>query len=138
MHTHRVDVLHIADSDAVACAVPHHLVLNFLPSGDGALHQNLSHAGEPETVFQNFAQLHNVVRYAAAGAAEGIGRAEHHRISDLLREFHAVLDVFHDLGRCHRLSDLLHRFLEEQAVLRFLNGQRVCAEQLYPMAVKKA
>ena len=40
--TNRVNVLHIADSDAVSCTVTHYLILDFFPACDTALYQNLS------------------------------------------------------------------------------------------------
>lgn len=36
-----VSHLHVADSDAVVDAVPHHLVLHLFPPAEGLLHQDL-------------------------------------------------------------------------------------------------
>ena len=41
MDTNRVNVLHVADGNDIAGAVPHDLVLDFLPSGDASLDQHL-------------------------------------------------------------------------------------------------
>ena len=41
MYAERVEVLHVADSDAVVEAVAHHLILHFLPSSEALLHQHL-------------------------------------------------------------------------------------------------
>ena len=38
---HRVDILHVADGDAVVGAVAHHLVLDLLPADKGAFEENL-------------------------------------------------------------------------------------------------
>ena len=38
MHAYRIDVFHVADSDAVSGAVTHYLVFDFLPAGNAAFH----------------------------------------------------------------------------------------------------
>ena len=43
MDTNRVNVLHVADCDAVSCAVSHYLVLDLFPSGDTSLYKNLAY-----------------------------------------------------------------------------------------------
>ena len=43
VHAHGIDIFHITNRDHVTGAVPHHLILDFLPAGNAALHQNLSH-----------------------------------------------------------------------------------------------
>ena len=45
MHPYGVDIFHVADGDAVACAIAHHLILDFLPARNTALHKNLPHSG---------------------------------------------------------------------------------------------
>ena len=45
VYAYRVDVLHVADSDHVSGTVTHYLILDLLPAGDAALHQNLAYAG---------------------------------------------------------------------------------------------
>ena len=72
---YRVYILHIADRDTVAAAVTHHLILNFFPSRDAALHQNLPHAGETESILQDLHKLNPVVRDPPAAAAKRVGRA---------------------------------------------------------------
>ena len=69
MYPHRVNILHIADSDTVSGAVPHDLVLDLLPARDTALHQHLSHPGQAQSVFQDAFQLRLVVGDPAAGAS---------------------------------------------------------------------
>ena len=41
VHAHRVDVLHVAHGDAVVGRVPHHLVLDLLPSYEGLFQEHL-------------------------------------------------------------------------------------------------
>ena len=75
MYPHRVYILHIADRDTVAAAVTHHLILDLFPSRDTALHQNLPHAGETESILQDLHKLNPVVRDPPAAAAKRVGRA---------------------------------------------------------------
>ena len=69
VHADGVDVLHVADGDAVAGAVAHYLVLNFLPAGDAALYEHLSHSGKTQTVLKDLLEFHLIVCDAAAAAA---------------------------------------------------------------------
>ena len=50
VYAHRVDIFHVADGDHISCTVPHHLILNLFPSGNAALHQNLTNTAEPQAV----------------------------------------------------------------------------------------
>ncbi len=138
MHAHRIDIFHITYGNAVACAVPHHLILNLFPSCDAAFHQNLSHPGEPQTISQNLLQFNLVMGDTTAGATQCIGRAQHHRVSDLMRKRHAVLYILHHQGRRAGFPDLLHRLLEFQAVLRLADRLRRGAEQRNAMRGQKA
>ncbi len=138
MHTHRIDIFHITYGDTVAGAVPHHLILDFLPSRNAAFHQNLSHPGETQAICQNLLQLDLVMGDTAAGATQRIGRAQHHRISDLMRKRHAVLDILHHQRRRAGFPDLLHRLLEFQTVLRLADRLRRGAQQRDAMRRQKA
>ena len=69
MHTHRVNILHGADSHHIAQAVPHNFKLDFLPAGDALFHKNLGNGGKSETVFRRFSQLLHIVADTAAAAA---------------------------------------------------------------------
>ena len=68
MNSDRIDVLHIADRDNVACGVPHYLILDFLPSCDTALYEYLSYSGKSESVFEDFFELSLVMGNTAAGS----------------------------------------------------------------------
>ena len=138
MHAHRVNVFHVTDCNAVACAVPHHFVFNLFPAGDTALYQHLSHAGKAQTVFQNFLQFHLIVRDAAAGTAQCIGRAQYHRIADGIGKGDAVFYIFHYHGSRAGLSNALHQVLELLASLRVTDGRRRSAQQLYMMGCQKS
>ena len=123
MNAHRIDILHIADRDHIPGAVPHYLILDFLPSGDAALHKDLSYPGKAQAVFQDFRALLRVFSDPAAGAAQGIGGTQHHRIADPLRHSQTGLYILYDFGRSHRFPDLLHRLLKHFPVFGLLDGE---------------
>ena len=127
MNAHRIDVFHVADGDHVSGAVAHYLVLDLLPAGNTPLH-----------VFQDLSALLRVLCDTAAGAAQGIGRTEHHRIADLFCHGQTVLQTFHDLGRSHRLIDLFHGLLEHFTVLGLFDGQGCSSDQAHIVLSKEA
>ena len=62
--------------------IPHDLKLDFLVALHGLFHQHLVHGRQGEGVQADFFQLRLVVGEAAAGAAQGEGGPEHHRVAD--------------------------------------------------------
>ena len=138
MHAHRVDIFHVADRDHVARAVAHDLVLDLLPARDAALHQHLSHPGEAQAVLQNLGALLGILGDAATGAAQGVSRAQNHRITDLLRNLKAASHVLHNIRGGYRLADLLHGLLEHFPVLGLLDGQGRGSDQAHAVLFQKA
>ena len=118
MHTHRVDIFHITNGNAVACTVTHNLVLDLFPAGDAALYQNLAYTGKTQTVLQDFFHLHRIAGDTAAAAAQSIGRTKHDRITDLFCESQTILHALYNERRSHRLTDLFHGALKFKTVLR--------------------
>ena len=93
----RVEVLHITYGDDIARRITHHLVLDFLPAGDAALDQNLVYAAETETVLEDLLALLTVLCDTTTGTAEGEGRTQHDRITDLLSDLETTLEIMDDL-----------------------------------------
>ena len=137
MDAHRVNVLHITNRDYIACAVAHHLVLDFLPSGDAALHQHLSHTGKAQSVFQYFSALFRIGGNTAAGTAQSVCGTEHYRIADFFGNLQTMLYILHNIRGCHRLTDFLHGLLEHLAVLGLLDGQGRGADQAHIVFFKE-
>ncbi len=96
MNADRIYIFHTADGNAVARSVAHYFVFDFFPAGNAAFHKNLSHTGKAQAVRQNFFQFHLIVRDAAAGTAERIGRTQYDRISDFIREINTVFYIFYN------------------------------------------
>ena len=81
---YRVKVLHGADGNHVAHAVPHGLKLDLLPAEDGPLHQNLGNRRGIQTGLGDDPQLRFVGSGAAAGTAQGKGGTDDDGITDPL------------------------------------------------------
>ena len=81
---HGVEVLHGADGDHVAHAVPHGLKLDLLPAEDGPLHQDLRNGRSVQTGLGDDPQLRFVGSGAAAGTAQGKGGTDDDGITDPL------------------------------------------------------
>ena len=135
---HGVDVLHGADGDDVAGGVPHDLELDLLPAGDAPLDEHLVDPGQVQAAVADLPQGDLVVGDAAAGAAQGIGGADDHRIADLVGEGHGVLHGVDHLGGDAGLADGLHAVLEALAVLRLVDGGGASAQQAHAVLLQGA
>ena len=137
MYAYRINIFHIADRNHVACAVAHYLVLDLLPACDAALYQNLSHAGKAKAIFKDLGALLRVVGNTAARAAQGVGRTEHHRITDPCSDLKSCLYVLYDVRWSHRLADFFHGFLKHLTVLSLFDGQGCSSDQAHIMFFKE-
>ena len=138
MNAHGIHVLHAADGDHVAHAVPHDLKLDFLPAGHGPLDEHLGNGGQGQTVGRDLPQGLLVRGAAAAGAAQGKGGPDDNRIADLPGDIHRFLHGMGNAGGNHRLADGLHGLLEQLPVLRLLDGVHVHADQPHAVGVQEA
>ena len=89
------------------------------------------HRGELEGVFHDGTQLLFIGSKAAARAAEGERRAQHHRVADGLRRCHALFHGMGDERGQHRLAQFLAQLLEKLAVLGALDGSAVRAQEFH-------
>ena len=138
MHAHRINIFHITDGNAVACAVPHDLVLNFLPARNTALYQYLSHPGQPQTVLQNFFQLGLIICDAPAGAPQCICGTQYHRITYGISKIDTVLYIFHHQGSGAGLANTLHQILELLTSLRVADGCGCGSQKAYSVSGQKS
>ena len=136
--TYGIDVLHAADGDGVVVGVPHDLKLDFLVALDGLLNQHLMDGGEVEGVETDLFQLFFIVGEAAAGAAQGEGGTEHHRVADVLGRGLGFLQIVGDLRGDDGLTDGLAQLLEKLPVLGPLDGRGGGAQQLYVALLQHA
>ena len=137
MYADRINILHVADGDHISGGIPHHLVLDFLPAGDAALHQHLSHTGEPEPVGKDLYQFLPVSGDSSAGTTQRVGGTQDNRVADLLRESNAVLHVMDDKGSRYRLADFFHRILEGLPVLGLFYSQSCRSDQAHVLLLQE-
>ncbi len=112
-----VDVLHVADDDAVVGGVAQDFVFDFFPAEEAGFDQGLVDEACGQAGFKGFSKLRFTADDAAAGAAEGVRRSYHERVACYGCEVYARLDVGHDRALGDGLADREHRFLEARAVL---------------------
>ena len=122
MDADRVEVLHVADGDAVVVAVAHDLVLDLFPTGNAALDEHLADHGVRQALDDDLDELFLVLGDAAASTAHRVGRADDDRVADLIGKLHSRWHILDDRALGDWLAELLHRLLEELAVLGALNG----------------
>ncbi len=79
MDAKRVEVLHVADCDAVVMTVAHHFIFHFLPSAQTFLHKHLWR--ESEGLFRKRVQLALIVAEAGTQPSECICGAYDYRIA---------------------------------------------------------
>ena len=82
MDAHRVEVFHVADSDAVVAPVPHDLVFDLFPAPQALLDQHLGHAA-CEGAAQRLVEVGLALHDAATQSAQGEAAAHHHGEADL-------------------------------------------------------
>ena len=135
---HRVEVLHGADGDDVAHAVPHGLKLDLFPAEDCLFDEDLGDGRGVQTRLGDDAQLFRVFGRAAAGAAQGESGTDDDGIADALRHSQGILHGLGDVGGNDRLADLRHGFLEQLPVLGPGDGLGVGAQQADALGLQEA
>ncbi len=138
MYADRVDVFHVADGYYIPFAVPHHLILNFLPACDPLFNQSLPYSAQPESIRSDFNQLGLISGDAAAGSAKGIRRSYNYRIIDFICEGQCILYRSDDLACYTWLTDPFHCIFEGLSVLGHFYRFRSSSEKLDALFFQKA
>ena len=115
-----VEVLHRADGDAVVVAVAHHLKLNFLPSLEALLHENLR--GERKALLSQPHQFLFIVAEAAAQSAEGVCRTDDDGVTQLAGSALGVVHRLHSLALDGVDVYLCQTLVEQLAILGVDDG----------------
>ena len=132
MYAHRIKVLHITYRDGGIVAVAHYLIFNFFIAFDTFFNQHLMNRRKGQRVLHQRHQFGLVICKAAAGTAQREGRAQHHRVTDLLRHRDTFFNSIGNIRGQYRLTQFLTQFLKEFSVLRLLNTAAFGAQQLHP------
>ena len=137
VHAHRVDVLDRAHHHDVVAAVAHQLELEFLPSVDGFLDQDVRRRRGGQAVAGHPIDVLGRVGHAGSEAAHREARPHHDgqaEIGDGLADFvHRETDA----GFRRLAADLGDNILELLPVLTTLDGLEVGADELDAVSVER-
>ena len=121
VRAHRVDVLHVADGDAVARAVPHDLVLDFLPTDERFLQQHLMNRTGRQAGCDDAVELVLGVGDAAACAAERVCRTHDERQTKRILDRDGLIHIGGGVTGRDRFADLQEQLTEQVTVLGLAN-----------------
>ncbi len=134
VYAQRVEVLHVADGDAVVVLVAHDLILNLLPSAQGLLHQHLRR--ERESLLEQHVQLCLVVGKAGTQSAKSIGGTHNDGIAQVARSLAGILCVLAGFALYGLYVYLIQTLHEELAVFGVDDGLYRSAEHLHVVFLK--
>ena len=126
---HRVQVLHVADGDAGIGGVPHHLVLDLLPSPERALDQDLVDGRGAQSARCDALELGLCGDESAAGPAQRVGGPHNQGQADIKCELAGLVQVLADARGRDRLADLVQHAFEGVTVFGLADGVEVRAQE---------
>lgn len=131
-----IEVLHVADGDAVVGGVADNLILDFLPSLQGLLDQDLR--GQSERPSRHVAELLLIMRESRSKTTQSVGSADDDGVSNNLGGFQCLLDG----SDSNRLGDgdvnLPESLSEELSVLTGLEGLDWRSQDLDSVLLEKS
>ena len=138
MDPHRVQVLHVADCDAVVRGVPHDLVFELLPAEDRLLHEDLLDPGVGDAEADDPLELFGGVGNAAPASSERVGGPHDDGVARLLDEGGRGRGVGDRAAPRDRLPDRSHEVGETLAVLPRGDRLDLRPEELNPVPAQDA
>ena len=138
VNAHRVLVFNRADDDAVAGAVSHEFHFQLFPAQKGLFNENFMNHGRVQAAFGDVHELFAVVRYAAAGSAQGERRSNNTRQSDVFQRLESFVHVVRQVRAGQVDASRRNRRAEIFAVFRMVNDFRVRAEHFNSQLVQNA
>ncbi len=138
MDAQGINVLDETHRNHVPFCIPNHFQLQLLPAQNGFLHQNLSHQRSLQPSCADRPQLVLVVHQTAAGASHGIGRAQNHRVAQLVRNLQPILHGVGHLTSGHLNAQLVHGLLEFDPVLAPFDGIHLHSNDLHLIFLQNA
>ncbi len=138
VHTHRVHVFDEADGDHLVLRVAHDLEFELLPTEYRLFDEYLVHQTGGNPAGRDSAQFLDIPGHAAACATKRVGRANHNRVAQFLRDLLSLLDAEGRAAARHLYAQTIHRILERDAVLTALDSVRLDADYLHAVLVQYA
>ena len=131
MDAHGINVLNKADRDHIVVRITDDLQFQFFPAKDRFFHKHLAHQTGLQASGADRLQFFPVVHQAAAGAAHGIGRTQHHRIAQFFSNGKRFVHAVRHLASRHLDAQRIHGILKLDPVLAPLDGVHLDPDHLY-------
>ena len=139
MDAHRIQVFDAADDHDVVRLIAHHLEFKFLPTQQGLFDQDLGDRTGFQTAFADGGVLLRVVCDPSSTTPQGEGRSDDSReAADGGSHSFSFFQGGGDAGWADLHPDAFHRLLEQQTVLRLLDGLEIGSDQLNPVTLESA
>ena len=136
MYAERVEVFHVADSDAIVIAVSHYLIFYFLPAFQRLLHQYLRR--ERQSLFGALHQLLAVIAESAAQSAKRVCRTDDYRITHFFRCTDGILHCLDSLALYGLYAYLIEFFHKQLPVFGIHYGPYRCAQHFHIVFLEHA
>ena len=136
MNAHGIEVFHVADRDAIAFAISHHLVLHFLPAQQAALHHQLAPHAELESLAAGFPELLAITRNAASRSPQGVSRPNDAGVRHNVQNRFKLGITFDNPAFGNWLFDLVHQRAEQLPVFGLLDRFQLGSQQLHVVLFK--
>ena len=131
VHAHGVHVLDGADDDAVVILVTHDFHLELFPAQHALLDHDFGHGTGGKAVTGHFFQVGHVVGDAAAGAAQGEGRADDEREGQHVAQGAHFIHVVGNAAGRHLEADALHGLPEQFAAFGLFDDFGTRTDELH-------
>ena len=138
VHAHGVEIFHVADGDAGVSPVAHHLVLDLLPSPQGALDEDLVDWRRREATQGDTLEVGVGGHEPSTGPAERVRRADDEREAVERRKVPDLFDRFAHPRDRDRLAHRLEHLFEGLAVFGLADCVDRRAEHPDPVPVEHA
>ena len=129
MYAERIEVLHVADSDAVVVFVAHHLILYLLPSLERLFDKHLWR--ERECFFCLLEQLLFIIAEARPKSSEGVCCTQDNRIAEVISSLLHLFDSVACLTLYRLDIYLIETFYEQVTVLCVDDGLNRSSHHLH-------
>ena len=138
MYTYRINIFHIANSNACAVGITHYLIFNFFPTADASLNKDFTYPRKAESICKNGSALIRIISNASSGASQSISRTKYNRISYLFSKLDTIFDIFYHKRSRYRLSYLFHRVFEFLTVFSLTYSFSRSTYQFNPVFIKNS
>ena len=131
MNSHSIEIFNCTHDDDVVLDVSHDLELIFLPADEGFLYEDLALRAQMQAPQDVLLVLCHVVGDVAAGAAEGVARADDGGEADEIDYLPGLVPRMGEAAARNLQAALLHTLFELIALLGLFDAAKVRANHLH-------